>query len=108
NLAEVAKALQKLKDDLGEPSDDKSRARAKKNARDGSERDRGANARGGGGAGGGGDRNAGGDRADGADRDADGWPPDLPTDPFLKGAAADDSAPLWGYDPDEVAAPKAR
>jgi hypothetical protein len=90
NLDQVAKALQKLKDDLGEPSDEKPRTRAKK-ADANRVRDRGER----------------GERGDG-DRDADGWPLDLATDTFLKGDAATEADPVWGYDPAGVASPKAR
>ncbi|HEX7841696.1 MAG TPA: hypothetical protein VF469_29705 [Kofleriaceae bacterium] len=90
NLDQVAKALQKLKDELGAPSDEKPRARAKKADGNG-DRDRGER----------GERGAG-------DRDADGWPLDLASDTFLKGDAATEADPVWGYDPDGVASPKAR
>jgi hypothetical protein len=98
NLDEVAKALQKLKDELGESSDERPRARARKAT--------GAQGRGGGD----GDRRDGADRDEGGDgdRDADGWPLDLATDAFLKGAAATETGPIWGYDPDDIAEPKAR
>lgn len=98
NLDEVAKALRKLKDELGAPSDEKPRAHARKadGTRDGDGGDR--------------DKRNGADR-DGrgdTDRDADGWPLDLSTDAFLKGNAATETGPFWGYDPDGVASPKAR
>lgn len=90
NLDQVAKALQKLKDELEPAEDKKPRARAKKSEGDGD--------------GAGGDRDEAGD----GDRDADGWPMDLATDPFLKGDAAAETGPFWGYDPDGIASPRAR
>src|SRR5215510_9765699 len=75
NLDQVAKALQKLQDELGSSSDEKPRARAKKADANGN-RDRGERS----------------ERSDG-DRDADGWPLDMSTDTFLKGDAATETDP---------------
>jgi hypothetical protein len=108
NLNQVAKALEKLKADLGVSDDTKTRARATKNASEGNERGRSGDARRGGDRGDGEDRDWGDGRETAGDRDGDGWPMDLATDAFLKGADKDDATPLWGYDPDEVASPKAR
>jgi hypothetical protein len=88
NLREVAKSLEMLKAELGAPAEGQPRARAKKAD----------------GAGG----KAGTKAGNGSDRDSDGWPLDLSTDAFLKGAEAEDTGPTWGYDPDGVASPKAR
>jgi hypothetical protein len=38
---------------------------------------------------------------------ADGWPLDLNSESFRKGVEKADNAPAWGFDPDEVRAPKA-
>ncbi len=98
NLGEVAKALRKLKDELESPSDERPRARAKKaegnRQRDGGDRDRHDGTDTGG--------------RDNGERDADGWPLDLATDTFLKGDAATETGPFWGYDPEGVAAPRTR
>jgi hypothetical protein len=88
NLREVAKSLETLKAELGAPAVGKPRARAKK--ADGASRPAGTAT------------------GDGSDRDSDGWPLDLNTDVFLKGADAEDTGPPWGCDPDGVASPKAR
>jgi hypothetical protein len=96
NLDQVAKALRKLQQELGSPDDDKSRTRATKSEPDGTGDDGGGAARRGSG------------RDEGSDRDADGWPLDLATDAFLEGTSKDGTTPLWGFDPDEVASPKAR
>jgi hypothetical protein len=97
NLGQVAKAIRKLKDDLGTTtSGDKPRARAKK--RHASEGDAG---------GGGGD----GDDGEGRDErehEPDDWPLDMATAEFLKGDAATETDPLWGYDPASVASSKER
>jgi hypothetical protein len=114
NLDQVAKALEKLKADLGASDDAKTRARATKNDAERNERGRSGGARRGGDRGDGGDRGQGRDRDAGdgrgaaGDRDGEGWPLDLASEGFLEGAAEDDTTPLWGYDPDEVASPKAR
>ena len=88
NLGQVAKAIEKLKADLGTRSSDQPRTRSKK--RDGGGSD-------------GGHRSERG-REDREDRgsDPDGWPPDLATESFLKAGAATDDDPVWGYDPAEV------
>lgn len=87
NLGQVAKAIQKLREDLGATAaGDKPRARAKK--RDGGGSDDGHR----------GDRGS-----EDRDSDPDGWPLDMATDPFLKGDGATDDDPAWGYDPAEVA-----
>jgi hypothetical protein len=85
NLREVAKSLETLKAELDAPAEGKPRARAKK--ADGAGRQEGTGA---------------------SDPDSDGWPLDLNTDVFLKGAEAEDTGPPWGYDPDGVASPKTR
>jgi hypothetical protein len=97
NLGQVAKAIQKLKEDLGTTSaDNKPRARAeKRNAGDGdgghgSERDDDREGR------------------EGREGDPDGWPLDLATEEFLKGDASTENDPLWGYDPAGVASAKER
>lgn len=85
NLREVAKSLETLKAEFDAPAEGKPRARAKKAD------------------------SAGGHAGTGAsDRDSDGWPLDLNTDTFLKGAEAEDTGPPWGYDPDGLASPKTR
>lgn len=97
NLAQVAKALQQLKDDLGPARNDKPRARAKKRGageRDGNDRDEA-------------------ERKDPADaghraQDADGWPLDMATDDFLKGDVANETDPVWGYDPASVISSRER
>lgn len=94
NLGQVAKAIQKLKDGLGTTSGDKPRARAKK--RSSSEGD--ASQRGDG-------DDDGGDRDD-RERDGDGWPLDMASEDFLKGDAAAESEPAWGFDPAGVASSK--
>jgi hypothetical protein len=94
NLGEVAKAIQKLKEDLGTTSGDKTRARAKKrSASEGDASQRGD-----------GDDDGGG--GDDRERDSDGWPLDMATEKFLKGDAATETDPLWGYDPAGVASSK--
>jgi hypothetical protein len=95
NLGQVAKAIQKLKEDLGATSKEKPRARAQK--QQASEGD-------------------GGHRSDRSDEDAegrenggsdpDGWPLDMATEEFLKGDAATENDLLWGYDPAGVASSK--
>jgi hypothetical protein len=87
NLGEVAKAIRKLKDELGTTSsNDKPRGRAHK--RENGERDRG-------------DRGEHDDDdregRDGGGSDPDGWPLDMATEEFLKGDAATENDPLWGY-----------
>lgn len=94
NLGQVAKAIQKLKEGLGTTSGDKPRTRAKK--RSSSEGD--ASQRGDGDE----DRGSGDDR----EGDSDGWPLDMATEKFLKGDAATETDPLWGYDPAGVASSK--
>ena len=95
NLGQVAKAIQKLKERLETSSSgDKPRARAKKR---GSSEGDASQRRDGDDDGGGGD-----DR----ERDADGWPLDMATEKFLKGDAASETDPLWGYDPAGVASSK--
>ena len=84
----MAKSLETLKAELDAPAEGKPRARAKK--ADGAGRQAGTGA------------------GDGSARDSDGWPLDLNTDVFLKGAEAEDTGPPWGYDPDGVASPKPR
>jgi len=84
NLREVAKSLKTLKAELDAPAEGKPRTQAKK--ADGACGQAG--------------------KGDGGDRDSDGWPLDLNTDVFLKGAEAEDTGPPWGYDPDGVASPK--
>ena len=95
NLGEVAKAIQTLKADLEtNSSGDKPRARAKKRRDpdgDTGERGGGDDAR---------------DGRDGRDRDADGWPLDMASEDFLKGEAAAESEPAWGYDPAGVESPE--
>jgi hypothetical protein len=94
NLGEVAKAIQKLKEDLGTTSGDKPRARAKKrSASEGDASQRGDDDDDGGG-------------GDDRERDSDGWPLDMATEKFLKGDAATETDPLWGYDPAGVASSK--
>jgi hypothetical protein len=92
NLGEVAKAIQKLKEELGTSPSDKPRARAKK--REASERE-------------GEDDSERGDEGtedrENRDRDPDGWPLDMASEGFLKGDAAEDHDPVWGYDPAGVA-----
>jgi hypothetical protein len=90
NLGQVAKALQKLKEDLGPTTGDQARARSKKR-RDSEGED--------GHPGNGKDREAANDR----ERDPDGWPLDLASDEFLKGNRAAENDPIWGYDPAGVA-----
>lgn len=96
NLGEVAKAIEKLKEDFGSTtSDDKRRSRAKKrdtNEGDGGDRDeREDNDR---------------EGSEGRESDPDGWPIDMATAGFLKGDAAAENDPLWGYDPSSVASAK--
>jgi hypothetical protein len=98
NLGQVAKAIQKLKEDLGTTtSDDKPRARARK--REASEGD-------------GGHRSEGSDDdregRENGEGDPDGWPLDMATEGFLKGDASTEDDPLWGYDPAGVASTKER
>ena len=81
----MAKSLETLKAELGAPAEGKARTRSKK--ADGAGRQAGTGA---------------------SDRDSDGWPLDLNTDVFLKGAEAEDTGPPWGYDPDGVGSPKTR
>lgn len=89
NLRDVAKSLRSLTQDLEPEKAQKQRQPAKKrtDAADGEERDVGS------------DRD---------DRDLDGWPLDMATDTFLKGAEAKDDEPDWGFDPAGVAASRAR
>jgi hypothetical protein len=87
NLGEVAKAIRKLKEDLGTTSDDKPRARAKK---------RGRNERGD-------EEREGQEEHEG---DPDGWPMDMASEQFLKGDAAAENDPLWGFDPAGVSSSK--
>lgn len=92
NLGQVAKAIQKLKEELETSSSDKPRARARK--REASERD-------------GAHRSERGDEErESRERDPDGWPLDMASEEFLKGDAAAENDPVWGYDPSGVAAPK--
>jgi hypothetical protein len=92
NLGQVAKAIQKLKEEFGTNPSDKPRARARK--REASERDGERRSEGG-------DEDTG-DRED-RERDPDGWPLDMASEEFLKGDAAKDNDPVWGYDPADVA-----
>ena len=90
NLGQVAKAIQKLKDELGTTtSNDRSRKPSRKRAaddRDGKrDGERGDNGR------------------DDSDRDPDGWPLDMASEEFLKGDAAAEHDPVWGYDPAQIA-----
>ena len=96
NLGKVAKAIQKLKEDLGTTTpSERPRARAEKREareRDGEHRgERGDD-----------DGEGRGDR----ERDPDGWPLDMASEEFLKGDAPADNDPAWGYDPSGVASPK--
>jgi len=87
-LDDIAKALDKLKAEL-EPAADSKRKRTGKAAAAGSD-DKGG---------------SGGDAATArAGRDKDGWPIDMASTGFLKGAAAGNGELAWGFDPDEVAA----
>lgn len=86
NMADIGKALEKLKAEL-EPTPDSKRKRTGKAAAAGSD-DKGgscgdaAAARGG--------------------RDEDGWPIDMASAGFLKGEQAGNGDPSWGFDPDSV------
>jgi len=80
NLDGVAKALQKMKEELDGKPDKPGKGKPDKQART---------------------------PANKADGDGDGWPLDLNTDSFRKAAQKADDAPTWGYDPEGVASPKA-
>lgn len=92
NLGQVAKAIQKLKEELGTTSSDKPRARAHK--REARERD-GEN-----------DSERGNGGGEDRQRDADGWPLDMASAEFLKGDAVTEDDLVWGYDPAGVASSK--
>ncbi len=94
NLGQLAKALQTLKAELAGTSNDRPRDRANK-----AEGDRRLD---------GGGRGNGGGGGDGDGRDEDGWPLDLASAAFLKGAPSTEADLVWGRDPEGVAAPKKR
>jgi len=91
NMADIGKALAQLKAELEPAADGSKRKRTGKAVSAGNE-DKGG---------------SGGDAAAArADRDEDGWPIDMASTGFLKGAAAGNGEPAWGFDPNELAAPE--
>ncbi len=92
NLGEIAKAIRRLKEGLrATTSDDMPRARTKKRQAGDGDGERGDDER---------------EGREESERDSDGWPLDMASKEFLKGDAAAENDPEWGYDPAGIASHK--